>query len=393
MKNRLIITKRIILLVSFTLFLSCRFNREEYSIDVKINGEITAKDEYLYLLEGIESEPIDSVLLGNENSISFIRTKEQSPNFYSLAYDDKRKIPITSFFVRQEDVHINIVKKDKQEEGLGLWEVTSIQCKDEELMMWLDFKKGLDPIKLEEEALNKEWEELRSSGMHLDSSLRAPLDLLFTQNSKQRKNYLMKYVKDNQNMTTLYLLNTELRFSFDGEQLSTMLNTYDEGYKNSSFYYALEERIKILEDLKIGATAPDFSIPDVDGNLVSLYSFRGNYVLIDFWASWCGPCRAENPYVFEAYKKFRDKRFKIIGVSYDFPGMKDRWLKAIEDDGLEWVQVSNLMGWNDPTVKLYNISGIPSPFLLDPDGRIIAKNDSLRGDKLLEQLSEIFENK
>ncbi|HEX2533595.1 MAG TPA: TlpA disulfide reductase family protein, partial [Chitinophagaceae bacterium] len=138
----------------------------------------------------------------------------------------------------------------------------------------------------------------------------------------------------------------------------------------------------------VGRPAPDFALPDVNGKPVPLSSFRGKYVLVDFWASWCPPCRAENPNVVRAFNQYKNKNFTILGVSLDRPGQKDAWMKAIQDDGLAWTHVSDLKFWESAVVPLYNIEGIPYNVLVDPAGTVVAEN--LREEALHAKLQEVL---
>ncbi|WP_343701572.1 TlpA disulfide reductase family protein [Chitinophaga sp.] len=158
--------------------------------------------------------------------------------------------------------------------------------------------------------------------------------------------------------------------------------------RNSKSGVSYAERLEKVKAVGIGQVAPAFTQNDPDGKPVSLASFRGKYVLIDFWASWCGPCRAENPHVVKAYNEFKDKNFTILGVSLDRPDDKDKWLQAIQDDNLAWTQVSDLAYWKNEAAQLYAVSSIPQNFLLDPNGVIVAKN--LRGEALQKKLAELI---
>lgn len=138
--------------------------------------------------------------------------------------------------------------------------------------------------------------------------------------------------------------------------------------------------INSMKKADVGEKAPEFSAPNPDGKIIALYDVLGKYTIIDFWASWCKPCRRENPNVVKVYNKYHNKGLNIISVSLDKQGQKERWIKAIKDDNLTWKHVSNLKFWSEPVAQQYNVRSIPATFLLDENGIIIAKN--LRGNAL-----------
>src|SRR5665213_716387 len=167
-----------------------------------------------------------------------------------------------------------------------------------------------------------------------------------------------------------------------------LYNSLSKQLKETETAKRLEKALDGLRSTAIGSIAPDFVQNDVNGVPVRLSSFRGKYVLLDFWASWCGPCREENPNVVRAYNKYKDKNFTIISVSLDKPEGRDSWLAAIKYDGLRWTQLSDLQFWNNQAAALYKVTSIPSNFLIDPIGKIVAKN--LRGGDLDDKLNEVL---
>lgn len=183
-----------------------------------------------------------------------------------------------------------------------------------------------------------------------------------------------------------------LRSSFNPDQhtgkAEAIFNKLSPALQTSRFgqsYLGLIGKAKLLA---VGGTAPDFTLRNTKDENVSLSSYRGKYVLIDFWASWCVPCRKENPNVLKAYEKYKNKNFTILGISLDGgTNAKQNWLSAIEKDGLPWEQLSDLKGWASDAAQLYHISAIPANFLIDPTGKIIGKD--LRGDALEEKLATI----
>jgi peroxiredoxin len=161
-------------------------------------------------------------------------------------------------------------------------------------------------------------------------------------------------------------MNESLRLSYEGQTLYKLMNA---------------DKITAM-----GKPAPNFTQNDVNGKPVSLSDYKGKYVLVEFWASWCSPCRAESPNLIKQYAAYKDKGFEILGVSVDSD--KAKWLEAIKKDGLTWTQVSDLKGWESEARKVYGISGVPANFLVDPQGKIVGAH--LMGEKLNKKLEELL---
>ena len=181
--------------------------------------------------------------------------------------------------------------------------------------------------------------------------------------------YLLNWIKNNLKspLSTQYLF--AIKDKIPETELADLYSKLPSSIKSNSWG---KELAYAIDSLHVGKYAPDFSKQESNGHLIHLSNYRGKYVLVDFWASWCAPCRAETPRFIQVYRKFHSKGLEIIGVSLD----KDRqaWLNALSDDGLPWTNVSDLNGWQNQVSFRYRIHSIPSNFLLNKDGRIVGKN-------------------
>ncbi|WP_439184440.1 redoxin domain-containing protein [Carboxylicivirga taeanensis] len=237
--------------------------------------------------------------------------------------------------------------------------------------------------------INKKSDELKKAygeaGQAGDTTKQKAIYDEYQANQKKLEEAQLEVVKANPTSPASAFIISNVYGYASVDEMKKGLAMLDESLASSTYYKSLDEKVKKLEAVAVGQMAPDFTMNDPEGNPVKLSSFRGKYLLVDFWASWCGPCRRENPNVVKLYDEFKDKGFDILGVSLD--QKKDAWLKAIEDDKLSWNHVSDLKGWGNEAAKLYAVSGIPHTVLLDKEGKIIAKN--LRGDELHAKVAEL----
>ena len=236
------------------------------------------------------------------------------------------------------------------------------------------------------QSLNNEYgalyEKKDEEGM---KKLEAEFEKLDAEMKVRNKQYLQK---NTNSIIALYIFNQYAGYDINPDDAEPIFLSLSESIRNSAGGKEIQAKIETAKKTGIGRMAMDFTQNDTLGNPVTLSSFRGKYLLLDFWASWCGPCRAENPNVVAAFNQYNSKGFDVLSVSLDQPNGKEKWLKAIHDDKLTWTHVSDLKFWNNQVSVMYGIQAIPQNFLIDPQGKIIGKN--LRAEALNQKLQEIF---
>ena len=235
-------------------------------------------------------------------------------------------------------------------------------------------------------ALNKEYSEFYKKK---DQAGMDRIDAAFDKLTEQKNIKNKQYLKDNASSPiAMFVLKQYAGYDINADDVEPMFLALPEQLRASPAGKDMTEKLETAKKTGVGKMAMDFTQNDTLGNPVSLSSFRGKYVLIDFWASWCGPCRQENPNVVKAFNAYNSKGFTVLGVSLDQPTAQDKWMKAIHDDKLTWTQVSDLKYWKNDVAVQYGIQAIPQNFLIDPQGKIVGKN--LRGEALNKKLEALF---
>lgn len=341
-----------------------------------ITGKITGLDSgwvYLYNRQ-TDAGAIDSTRISN--GLFSFKGKVPAPTLYLLGISNNgHKEYRLGFFVENGQLNIS-GKKDSIADAI----VTGSPTQDE----YQKFIASRKPLDDEGTKLEKLYADVQAKkNKWLVDSLEKVFDLYDRKGKDFVKNYAKQHPASYVAALQVY---QDFSYNFDPAELDSIYNGMDSTIQQSYFGQKIRNVSDLAKKTAVGKPAPDFVQNDVSGKPVSLAAFKGKYVLVDFWASWCGPCRAENPNVVKAYLKYHPKGFEILGVSLD--NAKDKWTAAIQKDKLNWTQVSDLQGWKNSVAALYGVQAIPMNFLVDKDGKIAGK--SLRGDDLEKKLAETF---
>lgn len=320
----------------------------------------------------------DTIQLKSDYSFAK-KVKLTEPGYYRLNFYGKQML---NLILHKDDVEVNVDGNSQQ----GFFEVKG--SSDMEIIQQVQEIKGSlnnDPAVVD---LN---DEFTVAAQQKNESKMRELQAKYQDVMKKYDDQIAELmVKESPSLAVINLLQSNTldkdRYYSTYEKIAAKLKKEWPDYSQAADFVSFVEKMKLTA---VGQPAPEIALPNPEGNVVTLSSMKGQYVLLDFWAKWCGPCRQENPNVVRAYQKYKDKGFTVFGVSLD--RSRADWLQAIKEDNLTWTHVSDLKYWQSEAAKTYNITGIPFSLLLNPDGVIIAKN--LRGAALDQKLEEIFDTK
>ena len=371
------------------LLFSCKGKSDEKAFEV--SGTITNNSATMIYLEHLpmataQATVVDSARLGKDGKYE-LKSGSLESSVFNLRLD-RSAYPFASVIIDVKKVTVNVTFSKENKEFPEKYEVKGSDASNKMKDFMFAFNSQLQGIYFKDQladSLQKAGASesaimaLQTERSKLANDARALLDSTLRQSDNPALTmFVLGYYQSTANIAGYQLA---------GLNENEVKKIIDELAAKFPAHTRLAEIKKSLAGL-VGSPAPEITLPDPNGTPVKLSSFRGKYVLVDFWASWCKPCRQENPNVVKAYNRFRDKNFAILGVSLDRPGQKDDWTKAIMQDKLTWTHVSDLMYWNSPIVPLYNISGIPYNVLVDPEGKIIG--EKLFGEALEEKLAEVL---
>ena len=381
------IRKSVFVLLLLNIVYSC--NKKESTIIVK--GEIeNAANSYIYFQElTVKGDGIkDSMILGKSGSFKFKR-KTEYPTFYNLRVGNGK--PITILAMPKQKIIIT-------GHGDSILYNSKIKGSEESRLVQI-LSLRLDITQNRLDSLNRVYKQFTDNRNIVN--IKSLLEMTYQRFIDEQREFNISFIKQYPNSyaslmalyqqidSKTYILYKDEDFQFFAKVDSSLYKQYPLApyvlslHSNVILMKEQQNKLKLQRMISdMGAKAQEIALPSPKGDTIRLSSIKGKYILVDFWASWCTPCREENPNLVKLYKKYKSKGFEIFQVSLD--KTKDAWVKAIKDDGLTWIQVSDLKYWDSPIAKVYNVESIPSSFLIDKDGTIMSKN--LRGEALDERL-------
>ena len=357
----------------FALLLYCILSVQaqgKFIIEGKLND---LKDSAMIYLASYTKKGWVTDSMVSKNGVFTFKGSMEMPMFATLFRKDPGLLDGQAFWIDKGKI--------KVAGGSNLKTATIIGGKNQ--ADWTLLRSLCQPVEDRWSALDRKMAEYNGKDQAVVDEMKAQAKAVIDELMKVEEMFIRTHPDAD---VSLFWLGTPQAGAFATTLRISLLNGLNQRLRNTKKGKEMAALLAKVLKTDVGQPAPDFTQDNTDGHPVSLASLKGKYVLVDFWASWCGPCRRENPNVVRAYQRFKGRNFEIIGVSLD--DKKEAWQKAIKDDGLPWIHVSDLKGWKNAPAQQYGVSGIPSNFLLDPNGIIIARN--LQGEALEKKLEEVL---
>ena len=358
---------------AFCALLAACTSTNEYKIEGNVSEDLDGKTIYLEILQpDMQFVTVDSTIV--EKGKYTFKGVAEKPELAAISVQGAdQRAGKTSLFIEKGKIQISTVDNKIEIKGSPLNDKMALYEKGRaSYEAVLDSIYGVYVTGMQNKTMNPETEK----------ELIAANDSVYALLTDYTKSFVIENSNSPAGSVILYQAINE----FSGEELETILNSATPEFKAMPFYADIEKTLESIKRTEIGAKYTDVAMEDPEGKTISLSEYVGKdkIVLIDFWATWCGPCRKEMPVVIEAYKKYASKGFEVVGISLDTD--KQAWINGIKEMNITWPQMSDLKGWKSSAVEVYGVRGIPATFLIDKDGVIIAKD--LRGEQLEEALAK-----
>lgn len=359
--------KKLSYVLGLALALTACKDNTKFVINGKIENPGAEKKVFLYGMGDNNMKVLDSTTLSEKGEFKFSSTSPEA-NFFRVNIGTSEYILVAKNGDKV-DFKADLTNAKHEYEMSG--------ADDADKLMEFNKLKTAEAAKIE--AIKADFEQKVAANPNNREALVEQLSPVYMKAVEGLNQSIVKFALDNPKSLVSFYAISLVNPTGNEASMVAYADKVDESLKKSNTAVkSFVEKVQKLKAVQVGQQAPDFTINGLDGKPVRLADFKGKYVLLDFWASWCGPCRAENPNVVKAYNKYKDRNFTILGISLD----KDKaaWEQAIKQDGLTWSHAGELADFQGATVRLYQVEAIPSSFLLDPNGKIVARN--LRGEEL-----------
>ena len=368
--------RRFFALIITILLVSCTSDSDTYKIDGTAEGIADGTQILVYnLVDNDQPVAVDTLeVIGGKFSATYPKTDQLMLGY--LSFQNPKGSVV--FIPENEDLKVTVFK-----DSMTSSYVSGSRQND----MYREYGETMRGFNARKRLLGEQFQQARREQ---DNLLAVQIQQQNAQIIEEEKNYKFNFIQDNTNSIFSLMVAAEMlnRKEMSADQANDFIGALPPKTATSKLVGNMKSTIAAMKKASVGEMAPDFSAPTPEGGMLSLKETMGKYTIIDFWASWCRPCRIENPNVVRVYEKYHEKGLNIISVSLDRTGQKERWVKAIADDKMDWYHVSNLKYWQDPIARMYNVKSIPATFLIDENGTIIAKN--LRGPALESKIASLL---